>query len=46
MTVRTKETLALLAAILSSSLIGLDGMLTPPALPAITQDLDAGPAMQ
>ncbi|MFI0404935.1 hypothetical protein [Actinomadura sp. 3N508] len=38
MTVRTKGPLALLAATLSSSLIGLDRMMTPLTLPAITQD--------
>ncbi|MFV2175274.1 MFS transporter [Actinomadura sp. LOL_011] len=46
MTGRAKGLPALLAAVLSSSLIGLDGMMTPLVLPAITQDPDAGPTMQ
>ncbi|MEV0663133.1 MFS transporter [Actinomadura luteofluorescens] len=37
---------ALVACILSSSLVGMDGMMTPVALPDIADDLNAGLAVQ
>lgn len=50
MAVRTlagrRERLVLLVCILSSSLVGLDGVMTPVALPAIAEDLNVWLAVQ
>ncbi|MEV4002790.1 MFS transporter [Actinomadura sp. NPDC049753] len=43
---RSGQRHALVACILSSSLVGMDGMMTPVALPDIADDLNAGLAVQ